>query len=671
MNVHLDFSKLRWLAFALVSGALLAATACGSSAAEVVVQTVVVDRVVDRVVPGDTVIQTVVVDRVVPGDTVIQTVVVDREVAGETVIQTVVVDREVAGETVVQTVVVDREVTVVVTAVPKAGAGGGGAPVQQGTLKVALGSVGSPVFTNQDAVFPTNMLQYLFGIQETLLTGDSSSCVVPLLATGWELSNDLSKVTFAIRDGVHFYTDDRDWGEMTAADIVFSYNEAGADNAASRHSAAGELNSTFLPWVVNPNNPAKVDAPFKQFRGDFLEYNTVSACNDSAAVVSKALFEELGADETLLTPHGTGPFIVTDWKSNEKITMRANQDYWGTAPGVSILELIETPEGSVRTAQLKTGEVDIAAVPIGDVPSLQGDGFEFNDGLRQFLGHFIYFAGNYNLDYIPENDEPVERTVSADAEHPWIGDPNDAARSESARKVRHAMSMAIDRDLINDTILAEYGGPIYGGGVSVTIHQNHPEWKSRWEIAFDPDGAKALLAEAGYPDGFAVPDFFCPTSIGVNVEVCQAVAGMWQDNLGLDVGIDTSAYTARRPTMVGRTINVPWIAPWGPNRLSYSGEIGGTIGCCSFPQPTGGYNPGIEDLRFWDTFQETAPQLQGSPENLASREAYFDWGFENMLSTGVVEVPTLIGVNPERVVTWNLLPFRDMNNFQSVFLAAP
>ena len=74
-----------------------------------------------------------------------------------------------------------------------------------------------------------------------------------------------------------------------------------------------------------------------------------------------------------------------------------------------------------------------------------------------------------------------------DADHPWIGDPNDDARDESARKVRHALSMAIDRELINDTILAGFGGAIYGGHGGVSIHQNHPEFKDRWIIPYDVD----------------------------------------------------------------------------------------------------------------------------------------------------------------------------------------
>lgn len=594
------------------------------------------------------------------GETIIQTVVVEKEVqvAGETVIQTVVVEREVE-----IAVPIDREV--VITAVPAAGAAVGDVE-QFGTLKVAVPGVGTPVFYPQEAVFPNNMTQYLFGIQETLFEWNNESCQVPSLALSYELAGDLSEVTFTIRKGVHFLTDSKDLGEMTAEDVAWSFNNTGADNPASRHSAAGEINSVFLPWEVK--TATKVSAPFKEYRGDWLTFNTVSTCNDSGAVASKALFDEVGADEMLITPHGTGPFIVTTWNANEKIEARANNDHWGHVPFVENIVYLEVPEASVRSAQLRTGEVDIAPVPISDVPSLTEAGFEFNAGLRQFLGHFINFAGNHRLDYMPENNEPVEREKLIDDEHPWIGDPDDPVRDESARKVRHALGMAIDRDLINETILAGYGGPIYGD-THLGLHQNHPEWKDKWVVPYDVPAAKKLLAEAGYPEGFEIPDFFCPVSINVNGEVCQAVAGMWSELMGgKKVQLDTSAYTARRPTMVGRTIAVPWMTQWGPNRLAYQGEPGGVNGSGNFPIPTGGYNQGNEAIEFWDFYQEMLPQERGSAENLATRERYFDWNYHMRFAVGVVEVPTLIGVNPDRVLQWKLQPLRDINSFESVIL---
>ena len=121
--------------------------------------------------------------------------------------------------------------------------------------------------------------------------------------------------------------------------------------------------------------------------------------------------------------------------------------------------------------------------------------------------------------------------------------------------------------------------------------------------------------------------------------------------------------------MVGREINTIWQTTWGPNRLAYDGESGGSQGCCLFPQPTGGYNPGLEHQFYYDTHVETSDQTKGSDENLASREKYFDWAHEQRFSAGVVEVPTLIGIDPKRVLSWNLRPFRDINSFHTVVLA--
>ena len=224
--------------------------------------------------------------------------------------------------------------------------------------------------------------------------------------------------------------------------------------------------------------------------------------------------------------------------------------------------------------------------------------------------------------------------MSADAEHPWIGDPNDPVRHESAR-IGTARPRNGDRpgtDQRNDTC-GFWRPDLRRRTRRSPFTKTTPSSKTGGSIPFDPEGARELLAEAGYPDGFAVPDYFCPVDIGVNGEVCQAVAGMWQEHLNLDVQIDTSAYTARRPTMVGRTINTIWQTTWGPNRLNYQGESGGAWGCCSFPQPTGGYNPGVEHPKFYEYFQETAAQLKGTPENLASREAAFDWAFEQMFGS--------------------------------------
>ena len=108
---------------------------------------------------------------------------------------------------------------------------------------------------------------------------------------------------------------------------------------------------------------------------------------------------------------------------------------------------------------------------------------------------------------------------------------------------------------------------------------------------------------------------------------------------------------------------------WGPNRNEAKFEVGGTIPvCCLWPIGSGGYNAGIEDNRFFDDFNTTRIQEKASAENLATREAIMDRWSKLRMGGGVVEVPTLIGINPETVESWQLRPWRTVNSFETVVL---
>ena len=105
---------------------------------------------------------------------------------------------------------------------------------------------------------------------------------------------------------------------------------------------------------------------------------------------------------------------------------------------------------------------------------------------------------------------------------------------ESALKVRQAMSMAIDRQTLLNTIFGGLGLPTaqYTGFLP-----SDEGWKDEWDVSYDLDAAKALLAEAGYPDGFEFTFYVPPDHIVVNPEAGEAVAQMWRQ-LGLSVNIE-------------------------------------------------------------------------------------------------------------------------------------
>ena len=248
----------------------------------------------------------------------------------------------------------------------------------------------------------------------------------------------------------------------------------------------------------------------------------------------------------------------------------------------------------------------------------------------------------------------------------------DTPRMQSAKAFRQALAFAIDRELIASSVTGGYGGAVYGGAFpGQTVHQTHPEYQDRWSYSFDPEKAQALLAESGVEPGFEF-EFFCSQGNGTSLEVCEAVVGQWKENLGLEPFIDSTQYSSRRPTMLGREIHVPWMTRWGPtSKQGRLGEGGGTLpGGGLWPLPAGGWNPGIEDNRWWQNREDTRVQQKGSDDNLATREGILDWAYDMTLSTGTVEVPVLIGFNPDTVESWNLAPYELPNSFETIVPAS-
>ena len=114
---------------------------------------------------------------------------------------------------------------------------------QKGDLRVALDIVGTPIYVNRNSPYPVNALPINFGFTE-IMTGwqeidGVQDCLKPLLAESWEINSGKTKVTINLRKGVLFRAAERDWGEMTAEDVVFSLNDTYIE--ASRHANNAEM----------------------------------------------------------------------------------------------------------------------------------------------------------------------------------------------------------------------------------------------------------------------------------------------------------------------------------------------------------------------------------------------------------------------------------------------
>ena len=648
--------KRKWSSFVLLSATAIVATtafiACGST--ETVVRTVVVEKRVEVAVPqtvvvekevmveGETVVQTVVIERevVVEGETVVQTVVVEREIVVEVekaVVETVVVEKEVVVQTekiveVEKPVVVEKEVIVEVEVMAPRRSGG--------EIRVATVYVPPPLYLPSAQPSPEYWKLHVWGITETLIRTDRDAPPPAYgipgnsgIATGWEVDGET--ITFNIRDGINFRGVGVDWGPLTAEDVVHTFTDAGKEGSrAARAPTFGGPDATAWDCLTISDQAFSCTINPMRFDPNFFYY--IGNENGQVGIHSKRVYDEMGEAQAILEPHGSGPWQVVKHVGNDELVANAVLDHWRASPLADTLRIIEIREPSQAAAALATGEVHLAQIPSSLVLNTEnrsrGRRIQINAGLG---GQAIYFGGNFWTDRNHLTDEPIEPRpgFKPDDDHPWIGTGPD---DENANMVRRALSMALNRDLINNSILTGLGKPIYTHG---GFEQDTPYWQDRWFVEYDPEGAKALLAEAGYPDGFDMGFWVPSDSPFVNPEVGVAIAGQWRD-VGIDVQIENTAYSARRPTLVDRSIDIPWHFI---NSAS-NGHYGAKYGRWRHGR---GWNSGgelpYETMKDWDT------RFLGLDNTQQEELAALNTEIEDYIQNTAVEIPVV------ELVKWYVL----------------
>lgn len=520
-----------------------------------------------------------------------------------------------------------------------------------GTLNVGVALITPANFLPSKIPWPGNLNIVSWGVGEGLIRQDYAPppLIGPLnnegIAPTWEIASDLSKITFDIREGVEFHGD---WGELTAVDAAFSFNEAIGDGSTWARVEMGD----FVDNAVAEDDRTLV-LNFKKWESRWYGWmwNTTGAC----PMVSKKAFDDLGFDEAVLTPVFTGPFSVDNWKANDVVELSAVEDHWRATPHVANVEIVEIPEVAARLAAIKTGEIEITQLP----NNFLREAVDSISGRIQMIGQpaskHVSFGGNY---WIKEHHDTGESIfprpgLKPDKDHPWIGDPDDDDSMEAARQIRQAMAMAIDRDLINEEVLDGFGQPSYSWfGFTPAM----AEFKDEWLIPYDPDGAKSIIADQGFPDGFDVPFFLPPDVPGVvSMEVGEAIAQMWE-NIGLSVAIENTAYQARRPTMVARSLDVVWM--WQHDAVGQvdTSQSQGVI-------PSAGWNRGLEIpwvLELWQKNQVEDDAAKRVAANIEGEDLSRFW----MVVAPVVDISNLWVVRPE-VTAWE--PFTEGAGYAGTF----
>ena len=519
-----------------------------------IVETVIVEKPVTRV---EKVVETVVVEKPVTRvEKVVETVIVEK-VVEVAVVETVIVEKIVVGETVkvVETVIVEKviEKVVVVTATPARAT----APAPSGRFVLVGSSVFPVIFVHANSGIGQEWKIIGWDLGENLLRVDENGEYQPdnSIAKSFEVASDLSSITFKLRDDVEFHDG---WGNMTAKDVAWSFNNAMRDG--SIFYRVGSLQRYMNPMDVLDDRTVRLN--WKE--GQFLPWWLTNFSQISSAdpwITSKTIVDQVGEDDASQMPIATGPFEVVRWNTGERIDFKAVDDHWRTSPGAAEFTVIEMREPLTMAAAFKTGEIDFAPIP----NNLLEDVLSKTPGSRKKPVGFpqagcINFTGNYwmKTDHDPNSPtfgETVFPRPGFNPDHAWVGDPDDATSMESARKVRHALALAIDRDAILEEIFGGFG--FTQAVITVGFGPEMPQWKTEWEFGYDPDRARQLLTEAGYPNGFKMPLFVPADHPRVVPEAGQAIAQYWRD-IGVDVDLEISAYAARRPKRFGGVDDTPW-----------------------------------------------------------------------------------------------------------------
>ena len=613
-------------AFALGLGlaAVMLAVACGGEAEpQTVIQTVVVEG------PGQTVVEKV-----------IETVVVEKQVTvTEKVIETVVVEKIVVATPVPATPIPLPTAVVINIPEPKN-------PVD--TLVMAIDQVGTGGGLHSAGSSAEGAMH--MGITETFFMVTEESAEGPMLASSWSLAPDLSSVTIELQQGVEFHGG---WGEMTAEDVAWNVNDANAGTTPlSIHGQAGDMNALFgsNPWEVIDSQTVK--ATFAAFNPTWAS-RELNLGGESVAIVSKDAVDTNGEDWAKEPGHiiGTGPYEIVEWVPDDRIVTRALPSHWRKTAAVANVTWLEIPEPDTKIALLRTGEVDMGQIPLARVVELKGQGFEVlaAGGRADEIG--IMFGGNLWETHHAVSGEPLERGPLAAARAlPWLGHPDDEADMEQSRLVRHALAMAIDRDLMNEQLNAGLGWPTYVTMFSPTA----PEWQDKWNIAYDPAEAERLLDEAGLPRNdkgvrFEIVLYGQP-SPPTYASQAKAIAGMW-DEIGVLTTPQTHAYSIIRPSFVQRTATTPFLKTCGESTSSAPWDWPRGIKMSSFSR--GGFSCAQEapEVAGFLKAAQLEPDLQ---KRIEINNQLADWMYHWAFAPGVLAVPVTITVNPKSIQSWEM-----------------
>jgi peptide/nickel transport system substrate-binding protein len=343
---------------------------------------------------------------------------------------------------------------------------------------------------------------------EGLTRFDSTGAVIPGLAKSWEISEDGLTYTFTLNEGVTFH----DGTTMDAEDVKFSLDRIGAEDSANAQKVLYEAIAE-----VNVIDPATVEIKLSEPNGNML-FNL--AWGDAVIVAAESI------EGIKQSPIGTGAFKFDSWTQGDKIELSRFDAYWGTPAILSRATFKFISDPTAALGAMMAEDVDVFS------------GFPAPENLPQFEA------------------DPRFQVLVGSTEGETILSTNHKQPPFDNIKVREALAHAIDRQAIIDGAMFGYGTPI---GTHFAPH--NPAYVDLTGMsAYDPEKSRALLAEAGFADGFETTLFLPPPSyarrggeiiaaqlaeVGIKAEITNVEWAQWLESVfnGKNFGLTIVSHT--------------------------------------------------------------------------------------------------------------------------------
>jgi peptide/nickel transport system substrate-binding protein len=428
------------------------------------------------------------------------------------------------------------------------------APALAQELKIGLSAEPTSIDPHFHNLTPNNALRaHIF---DALLVQDSEQKLKPALAASWRALDDTTW-EFKLRPGVKF----SNGMEFSARDAVYTIcriptveNSPSSMNSHVRGITAIEVPDphtliikTAGPQPLLPTNMSVLGVLSAQvYGGENVKYRA-GGCENLGTPPKSADFNDPAK------AIGTGPFKLANYTRGTHILLERNDSHWGDKPQWEKVTMRPMTSAGARVAALLAGDVDfIESPPIQDFDKIKGAGFQIAEGLSNRI---IYL-------HLDQFQDPNWKTpgVKGTDKNPFLD-----------KRVRQAVSKAINRQAIVDRIM---GGHAVAAGELLP----YPLFGATKDMAvekYDLEGAKKLLADAGYPNGFEVT-LGTPNDRYINDEkIAQAVAQMLT-RAGIKTGVDAmtaSTFFTRR----NKFDFSMYLAGWGADTGEMSNSLNSLV----------------------------------------------------------------------------------------------